>query len=144
MADSRVIHVDIQGQRYAIKTALEPKYVHDVAAYVDQKMERVGRELSTSDAIRLAVMGAQSINVNESALAPRWEFSDSLTLSVGCAAVAINKLGSRALLVVITFAHGCPQIDAAACQFAAFARSARPPRHRVVVGRRGRRESRRQ
>jgi cell division protein ZapA len=61
MADSRVIHVDIQGQRYAIKSALDPKYVNDVAAYVDQKMERVGRELSTSDAARLAVMAALNI-----------------------------------------------------------------------------------
>ena len=61
MAESRVIHVDIQGQRYAIRSALDPKYVNDVAAYVDQKMERVGRELSTSDAARLAVMAALNI-----------------------------------------------------------------------------------
>ena len=61
MSESRVIHVDIQGQRYAIKSALDPKYVHDVAAYVDQKMERVGRELATSDALRLAVMAALNI-----------------------------------------------------------------------------------
>jgi len=61
MSESRVIHVDIQGQRYAIKSTLDPKYVNDVAAFVDQKMERVGRELSTSDAVRLAVLAALNI-----------------------------------------------------------------------------------
>ena len=62
MSEPRVIHVDIQGHRYAIKSTLDPKYVNDVAAYVDQKMERVGRELAaTSDAMRLAVMAALNI-----------------------------------------------------------------------------------
>jgi cell division protein ZapA len=61
MSESRVIHVDIQGQRYAIKSALDPKYVNDVAAFVDQKMDRVGRELATSDALRLAVLAALNI-----------------------------------------------------------------------------------
>ena len=59
MAERRVIHVDIQGQRYAISSELDPKYVSDVAAYVDRKMERVGRELATTDSLRLAVMAAQ-------------------------------------------------------------------------------------
>ncbi len=61
MSEPRVIHVDIQGQRYAIKSSLDPKYVNDIAAFVDQKMERVGRELATSDALRLAVLAALNI-----------------------------------------------------------------------------------
>ena len=46
MADGRVMHIDIQGQRYAIRSELDAKYVNDLAAYVDQCMERVGRELA--------------------------------------------------------------------------------------------------
>lgn len=61
MSEPRVIHVDIQGQRYAIKSSLDPKYVHDVAAYVDQRMERVASAMATSDAIRLAVLAALNI-----------------------------------------------------------------------------------
>jgi cell division protein ZapA len=61
MSEPRVIHVDIQGQRYAIKSSLDPKYVHDVAAYVDQKMERVASAMTTSDAVRLAVLAALNI-----------------------------------------------------------------------------------
>lgn len=61
MSESRVIHVDIQGQRYAIKSSLDAKYVSDIAAFVDSKMERVGRELATTDALRLAVLAALNI-----------------------------------------------------------------------------------
>jgi cell division protein ZapA len=61
MTEPRVVHVDIQGQRYAIKSELDPKYVNDIAAFVDQKMERVGRELSTADSVRLAVLAALNI-----------------------------------------------------------------------------------
>lgn len=61
MSQPRVVHIDIQGQRYAIRSELDPKYVNDIAAFVDQKMERVGRELSTADSARLAVMAALNI-----------------------------------------------------------------------------------
>ena len=61
MSQARVIHVDIQGHRYAIKSELDPKYVGDIAAYVDQRMERVGRELATTDSLRLAVIAALNI-----------------------------------------------------------------------------------
>jgi cell division protein ZapA len=61
MSEPRVIHVDIQGQRYAIKSDLDPKYVSDIAAFVDDKMSRVGRELASVDTMRLAVLAALNI-----------------------------------------------------------------------------------
>ena len=61
MSEPRVIHVDIQGQRYAIKSDLDPKYVGDIAAFVDEKMSRVGRELASADTTRLAVLAALNI-----------------------------------------------------------------------------------
>jgi cell division protein ZapA len=61
MADGRVMHIDIQGQRYAIRSELDAKYVNDIAAYVDQRMERVGRELASTDGVRLAVLAALNI-----------------------------------------------------------------------------------
>jgi len=61
MSEPRVIHVDIQGQRYAIKSELDPKYVGDIAAFVDEKMSRVGRELASVDTTRLAVLAALNI-----------------------------------------------------------------------------------
>lgn|SRR5262245_25975272 len=61
MADTRVVHVDIRGQRYAIRSALDPKYVADIAAFVDQRMELAGRELATIDTVRIAVIAALNI-----------------------------------------------------------------------------------
>jgi cell division protein ZapA len=61
MSDTRVVHVDIQGQRYAIKSALDPKYVADIAAFVDARIEQAGRELATIDSVRIAVIAALNI-----------------------------------------------------------------------------------
>ena len=38
MADPRVVHVEVNGQRYPIRSALDPAYVQELAAYVDRKM----------------------------------------------------------------------------------------------------------
>jgi len=61
MSQTRVVHVDIQGQRYAIRSALDPKYVADLAAFVDGRMNLAGRELATSDVVRIAVISAINI-----------------------------------------------------------------------------------
>ncbi|MEZ5318203.1 MAG: cell division protein ZapA [Vicinamibacterales bacterium] len=58
---SRVVHIEIHGQRYAIRTDLDPQYVGDLALYVDEKMTAVSRELQTSDPLRLAVIAALNI-----------------------------------------------------------------------------------
>jgi cell division protein ZapA len=61
MSQTRVVHVDIQGQRYAIRSALDPTYVADIAAFVDRRMDQAGRELATSDVVRIAVISALNI-----------------------------------------------------------------------------------
>jgi cell division protein ZapA len=61
MAETRVVHVDIHGQRYAIRSALDPKYIADIAAYVDEKLDLTGRELTTNDTVRIAVVAALNI-----------------------------------------------------------------------------------
>lgn len=61
MADPRVIHVEIQGQRYPIRTTLDPKYVQDLAAYVDRKMALASDASPSSDTLGLAVLTALNI-----------------------------------------------------------------------------------
>ena len=61
MSQTRVVHVDIQGQRYAIRSALDPKYVADIAAFVDSRMDLAGRELASTDVARIAVVVALNI-----------------------------------------------------------------------------------
>jgi cell division protein ZapA len=62
MPDSgRVIPVEIQGQRYPIRSSLEPEYVARLAAYVDEKMRATADAAPTGDALRLAVLAALNI-----------------------------------------------------------------------------------
>ena len=62
MPDSgRVIPVEIQGQRYPIRSSLEPEYVARLATYVDEKMRAAGDTAPTGDSLRLAVLAALNI-----------------------------------------------------------------------------------
>lgn len=61
MPDPKVIHVEIQGQRYPIRTTLDPKYVQDLAAYVDRKMALAAEAAPSSDTLGLAVLSALNI-----------------------------------------------------------------------------------
>jgi cell division protein ZapA len=58
----RVVHVDIHGQRYAVRSELDPKYIGELACYLDEKMKSASRELSTTDALRVAVIAALNIS----------------------------------------------------------------------------------
>jgi cell division protein ZapA len=57
----RVIPVDIQGQRYPIRTALEPEYVARLASFVDERMRAAADSAPTGDSLRLAVLAALNI-----------------------------------------------------------------------------------
>ncbi len=59
--DGRVLPVEIHGQRYPIRSALEPDYVARLASYVDQKMRAAGDSTPTGDSLRLAVLAALNI-----------------------------------------------------------------------------------
>ena len=62
MSDSgRVIPVEIHGQRYPIRSALEPEYVARLATYVDEKMRAAADSTPTGDSLRLAVLAALNI-----------------------------------------------------------------------------------
>ena len=62
MADEgRVIPVEIHGQRYPIRSALEPEYVARLRPYVDEKMRAAADSTPTGDSLRLAVLAALNI-----------------------------------------------------------------------------------
>ena len=62
MSDSgRVVPVEIHGQRYPIRSALEPDYVARLATYVDEKMRAAADSTPTGDSLRLAVLAALNI-----------------------------------------------------------------------------------
>ena len=62
MSDSgRVIPVEIFGQRYPIRTTLDPDYVSRLASYVDEKMRAAGDATPSGDPLRLAVLAALNV-----------------------------------------------------------------------------------
>jgi cell division protein ZapA len=61
MTDGRVIPVEIQGQRYPIRTALDPDYVARLAIFVDEKIRAAGESSPSGDSLRLAVLAALNI-----------------------------------------------------------------------------------
>jgi len=58
---SRVVHVEIHGQQYPIRSGLDPAYVAELAAYVDQKMRAASRETTAGDSLKIAVLAALNI-----------------------------------------------------------------------------------
>jgi cell division protein ZapA len=61
MSEGRVVPVDIQGQKYPIRSSLEPEYVVRLATYVDDKMRAAGESTPSGDSLRLAVLAALNI-----------------------------------------------------------------------------------
>ena len=58
---SRVVNVEIHGQRYPIRSALDAAYVAELAAFVDEKMRLAARESPAGDTLKLAVLAALNI-----------------------------------------------------------------------------------
>jgi cell division protein ZapA len=61
MSDGRVIAVEIHGQRYPIRSTLDPEYVARLASYVDEKIRVAADSTPTGDSLRLAVLAALNI-----------------------------------------------------------------------------------
>jgi cell division protein ZapA len=59
--ESRVVTVEIAGQRYPIRSVLEERYVAELAAYVDEKMRAASDAAPATDMLGLAVLVALNI-----------------------------------------------------------------------------------
>lgn len=60
-SESRVVSVEIAGQRYPIRSALDATYVAQLAAYVDEKMRLAARETTSGDTLKIAVLAALNV-----------------------------------------------------------------------------------
>jgi len=61
VSEGRVLSVEIHGQRYPIRSSLDPEYVLRLAAYVDQKIAAAADSTPSGDSLRLAVLAALNI-----------------------------------------------------------------------------------
>lgn len=61
LPESRVVSVEIAGQRYPIRSSLDATYVTQLAAYVDEKMRLAARETTGGDTLKVAVLAALNV-----------------------------------------------------------------------------------
>ncbi len=58
---ARVVSVDINGQRYPLRTHLDPEYVGRLAAFVDERIRLAAQETLSADMVKVAVLAALNI-----------------------------------------------------------------------------------
>jgi cell division protein ZapA len=62
MADKpHLLHVEIFGQTYAVRVGTDPRYIEELAAYVDKQMREVSRAGGAVDTLKIAVLAALNI-----------------------------------------------------------------------------------
>ena len=58
---SRVVTVEIMGQRYPIRSVLDIEYITHLASYVDAKIQSATEHSTGGDSVRVAVLAALNI-----------------------------------------------------------------------------------
>ena len=58
---TRVVYVDVNGQRYAIRSHLDAAYIAELAQFVDARMKLASRESPQGDSLKIAVLAALNI-----------------------------------------------------------------------------------
>jgi cell division protein ZapA len=61
MAEPKVVQVEVHGQKYPIRTELDPHYVEELAQFVEARMALASRSSPSSDAVGLAILTALNI-----------------------------------------------------------------------------------
>jgi cell division protein ZapA (FtsZ GTPase activity inhibitor) len=58
---AQVVHVEIHGQQYAIRSELDPQYIGELASFLDDRLRLAAQELGTVDQLKVTVVAALNI-----------------------------------------------------------------------------------
>ena len=94
MSDPRVVHVQVHGQRYPIRTTLDPSYVQDLASFVDRRMALAADASPSTDMLGLAVLTA--LNIADELFRSRDQQLDD-SESVSARTAALERIVDQAL-----------------------------------------------
>jgi cell division protein ZapA len=94
MGEPKVVHVEVHGQRYPIKTELEPRYVQELAQFVEARMALAARSSPSSDTVGLAILTA--LNITDEFFRTRTALSNS-SGTLTARAEALEKIVDQAL-----------------------------------------------
>ena len=89
-----LVPVQIFGQRYPIRSALDPQYVQELANYVDERMRAAADQSPAGDSLRLAVLAA--LNIADEAFRIL-DAEDGKPANVSARLAAIERLIDEAL-----------------------------------------------
>lgn len=94
MNEGRLVTVEINGQRYHIRTHLDAAYVSELATYVERKMELAARESPAGDSLKIAVLAA--LNIADECYRARDEGTEQRT-TLSARALELERLLDLAL-----------------------------------------------
>ena len=94
MPEPKVVHVEVHGQKYPIRTELDPRYVQELAEFVESRMALASRTSPSSDAVGLAILTA--LNITDEFFRTRTALKDS-SGSVSARAEALERMVDQAL-----------------------------------------------
>jgi cell division protein ZapA len=58
---AKVVQIEIHGQKYPIRTELEPRYVQELAQFVEARMTAAAKASPSSDTVAIAILTALNI-----------------------------------------------------------------------------------
>lgn len=94
MAEPRVVQVEVHGQKYPIRTELDPRYVEELAQFVEARMALALRSSPSSDAVGLAILAA--LNITDEYFRARTALTNS-SGTLTARAEALEKMVDQAL-----------------------------------------------
>ena len=94
MPTPNVVHVEVHGQKYPIRTDLDPRYVEELAQFVEGRMALALRSSPSSDAVGLAILTA--LNITDEYFRARAALTDS-SGSVTARAEELERMVDQAL-----------------------------------------------
>lgn len=94
MREPKVVHIEVHGQKYPIRTELDPKYVESLAEFVEARMALASKSSPSSDAVGLAILTA--LNITDEYFRARAALTNS-SGTLTARAEAIERIVDQAL-----------------------------------------------
>ena len=94
MPEPKVVHIEVHGQKYPIRTELDPQYVEELAQFVEARMALALRSSPSSDAVGLAILTA--LNITDEYFRARTALSNN-SGSVTARAEELERMVDQAL-----------------------------------------------
>ena len=94
MGEPKVVQIEVHGQTDPIRTELDPRYVEELAQFVEARMALASRSSPSSDAVGLAILTA--LNITDEYFRARSALTNS-SGTLTARAEALEKMVDQAL-----------------------------------------------